>query len=79
MNLYYYEYDPNYVIYIFVFCKLQNYEFLNVWCMVFPTNVIISHSTKNNANYLSYDINVAKYDLVTHTELYSNKIVGYYI
>ena len=47
--------------------------------MVFPTNVIISHSTKNNTNYLSYDINVTKYDLVTHTELYSNKIVSYYI
>ena len=47
--------------------------------MVFPTNVIISDSTKNNTNYLSYYINVTKYDLVTHTELYSNKIVGYYI
>ena len=47
--------------------------------MVFPTNVIISHSTKNNTNYLSYDINVTKYDLVTQTELYSNKNVGYYI
>ena len=47
--------------------------------VVFPTNVIISHSTKNNTNYLSYDVNVTKYDLVTHTELYSNKIVSYYI
>ena len=47
--------------------------------MVFLTNGIISHSTRNNTNYLSYDINVTKYDLVTHTELYSNKIVGYYI